>query len=111
MLRLCPLVPFNAYNYIMGGSSCRLLDYALGGFGMMPATIVYVFIGTTLASIQDAVSGDYEGTWATLALLIIGSILALGGIIWISFVVKRYLKQQIELSSAADDERGDDFEF
>lgn len=64
---------------------------------MLPATIVFVFIGTTLASITDAVKGDYEGNTATLVLLIGGSVLALGGVFWISYVVKKYLNQQMEL--------------
>lgn len=51
LLRLCPLVPFNAFNYAMGITAVSFFDYAIGGFGMIPGTIVYVFIGTTLGSI------------------------------------------------------------
>lgn len=91
LMRLCPLIPFNAFNYIMGGTSVTLVAYMIAGLGMIPGTIVYVFIGTTLASIQNAVSGDYDGGAATLVLLIAGSIMALVGIIYISYVVKKYL--------------------
>ena len=51
MLRLCPLVPYNAFNYLMGVTAVSFAHYAIGGTGMIPATIVYVFIGTTLGSI------------------------------------------------------------
>jgi methionine-S-sulfoxide reductase len=77
----------------MGATACKFWDYSIGGVAMLPATIVFVFIGTTLASITDAVKGDYEGNTATLVLLIGGSVLALGGVFWISYVVKKYLNQ------------------
>ena len=51
LLRLCPLVPFNAFNYAMGITAVSFVHYALGGLGMIPGTVVYVFIGTTLGSI------------------------------------------------------------
>jgi len=49
MLRLSPLVPFNAFNYICGVTNLNLRQYALAGFGMIPGTAVYVYIGATLA--------------------------------------------------------------
>lgn len=60
LLRLCPLVPFNAFNYIMGVTGVKFWDFALGGFGMIPGTIVYVFLGTTISNITDAAMGEYE---------------------------------------------------
>ena len=51
MLRLCPLVPFNAFNYAMGITAVKFWDYAIGGIGMIPGTVLYVFVGTTLGSI------------------------------------------------------------
>ena len=51
LLRLCPLVPFNAFNYLMGVTGVSFFNYAVGGVGMIPATVVYVFAGTTLGTI------------------------------------------------------------
>ena len=51
MLRLCPLVPFNAFNYAIGITAVKFWDFAIGGVGMIPATVLYVFVGTTLGSI------------------------------------------------------------
>ena len=91
LLRLCPLVPFNAFNYVMGITAVSFFAYALGGIGMLPGTIVYVFVGTTIGSIQDAASGNYDAGPAGLVMLIVGSVLACAAIIYVSFVVKRYL--------------------
>ena len=95
LLRLCPLIPFNAFNYIMGITSVTFKAYAIGGIGMIPGTIVYVFVGTTISNISAAASGDFEGGTATLVLLIVGTVLAFAAIIYVTIVVKRYLNKQL----------------
>ena len=55
LMRLCPLIPYNAYNYVLGVTSVKFRDFAIGGVGMIPGAFVYVFIGTTIGSISDAV--------------------------------------------------------
>lgn len=102
LLRLCPLVPFNAFNYIMGVTSVKFWDYALGGLGMIPGTAVYVFIGTTISNIADAAAGKYEKGTAFLVLVIVGTILAFVAIIYISYVVKKYLDKTLEEQKDAD---------
>jgi len=68
---------------------------------MVPGTLVYTFIGTTIASVGDVISGntgddeDSSGKILSLVLLIVGSILACGAIIYISYVVKRYLNKAL----------------
>ena len=55
LLRLCPLVPFNAMNYVMGGTSISFKNYVLAYVGTIPIISVNVFIGTTISSISDLV--------------------------------------------------------
>ena len=94
-MRLCPIIPYNAYNYILGVTSVRFRDFAIGGIGMVPGAFVYVFIGTTIGSINEAVQGKFEHSNAFLIFLIIGSISAFLAIIYISVVIKKYLKQSL----------------
>jgi uncharacterized membrane protein YdjX (TVP38/TMEM64 family) len=48
-LRLIPLFPFNALNFLFGVTSIPLKKYILGSFvGMIPGTIVYVYFGDSL---------------------------------------------------------------
>ena len=94
-MRLCPIIPYNAYNYILGVTSVRFRDFAIGGIGMVPGAFVYVFIGTTIGSINEAVQGKFEHSNAFLVFLIVGSISALLAIIYISVVIKKYLKQNL----------------
>ena len=57
LLRLSPIIPFNVLNYFMGVTGISVKDFLFGGLGMIPGTIVYVYIGTTLGNISDIASG------------------------------------------------------
>ena len=95
LMRLCPIIPYNAYNYVLGVTSVKFCDFAIGGIGMIPGAFVYVFIGTTIGSISDAVKGKFEHSNMFLTFLIVGSASALIAIIYIAVVIKRYLKQSL----------------
>ena len=101
LLRFCPLIPYNAFNYVMGVTSVKFKDYAIGAVGMIPGTAVYVFVGTTIGNITEAASGEFEGGAVTLILLIVGTILAFVAIVYITIVVKRYLNKQLAESDEA----------
>ena len=83
----------------MGITGITLKDFVLGSLGMIPGTLVYVFIGSTISDIADVASGkskDKDGQILVLVLVIVGSILACGGIIWVSVVAKRKLNELTE---------------
>lgn len=46
LTRLSPLFPFNLLNYAFGITSVRFKDYAIASIGMLPATVMYVYIGS-----------------------------------------------------------------
>jgi uncharacterized membrane protein YdjX (TVP38/TMEM64 family) len=85
------MAPFTILNYMFGITAIRVRDFMLGGFGMLPGAIVYIFLGTTISNIADAANGNFEGGAATLVLLILGCALGLFAIVYISIVTKRYL--------------------
>lgn len=46
LLRLIPLFPFNALNYLLGVTKVSIKDYALGtAVGIIPGTVVFVYFG------------------------------------------------------------------
>ncbi len=45
LMRLSPLLPFNALNYALGISKVGFLPYVLGSIGMIPGTLLYVYYG------------------------------------------------------------------
>ncbi|BAZ42983.1 hypothetical protein NIES4101_89550 [Calothrix sp. NIES-4101] len=46
LTRLSPLFPFNLLNYAFGITQVSIKDYILGSIGMIPGTIMYVYIGS-----------------------------------------------------------------
>lgn len=70
LMRLQPVfVPFAILNYALGLTRVRLRDYVLASWiGMLPATTLYVYVGTSLKSISDLVQGKVPaaGHWHQL---------------------------------------------
>lgn len=116
LLRLSPLIPFNIFNYGMGVTGIKLTHYAIGGVGMIPGVVVYVYFGSALSSVSDAIAGDFDGGWLNLVLIIGGSILALIAVIVVSCFIKKaiqkILKEEREkkkaMQSSVDDKAVDE---
>ena len=52
-LRLIPLFPFNALNFLLGVTSIPLKKYIIGSFiGMIPGTFIFVYFGESLRMIS-----------------------------------------------------------
>lgn len=51
LLRLSPVVPFNALNYALGVSTISTRDYAIALLGMLPTIVMYVYAGHVGASL------------------------------------------------------------
>jgi uncharacterized membrane protein YdjX (TVP38/TMEM64 family) len=56
LLRLSPVFPFVALNYLLGLTRVALRDYALASFGMIPGTLLYVYYGKVAGDVV-ALSG------------------------------------------------------
>lgn len=58
LVRLQPILPFVLLNYALGLTRVRLRDYLMASWiGMLPASIVYVYLGSALHSVSDLFSG------------------------------------------------------
>jgi uncharacterized membrane protein YdjX (TVP38/TMEM64 family) len=55
LTRLSPVFPFNLLNYAFGVTGVSLKDYFLGCIGMIPGTIMYVYIGSLAGSLARLV--------------------------------------------------------
>ncbi len=51
LTRLSPVFPFNLLNYAYGVTGVSLKDYFLGSVGMIPGTIMYVYLGSLAGNI------------------------------------------------------------
>lgn len=51
LTRLSPLFPFNLLNYLFGVTCVSLKDYTIGSIGIIPGTILYVYIGVLIGDL------------------------------------------------------------
>lgn len=78
LTRLSPLFPFNLLNYAFGITGVGLKDYAIASIGMLPATVMYVYIGSLAGDIarigSDNQSPDPTFQWTIRIISLIATI-------------------------------------
>jgi uncharacterized membrane protein YdjX (TVP38/TMEM64 family) len=73
LTRLSPLFPFTLLNYAFGLTKVRFRAYVLASWiGMLPGTVMYVYLGSTVKELADVASGNVEGGLARLVLFFVG---------------------------------------
>jgi uncharacterized membrane protein YdjX (TVP38/TMEM64 family) len=75
LTRLSPLFPFNLLNYAFGLSSVRFKTYVLASWiGMLPGTLMYIYLGSAAHSVAALLSGDLRRTPGQQAMFAAGLI-------------------------------------
>lgn len=92
LLRLSPLIPFNALDYISGVTSISLRDYALALCGILPGTIMFCMVGATASSLADADSMSGSRTLRIIS-LVSGLLFAVLGVSAASYYSKSELNK------------------
>jgi uncharacterized membrane protein YdjX (TVP38/TMEM64 family) len=96
LLRLCPLLPFSIFNFIIGITSLSFGDFMIGLLGIIPATVGYVFLGTTLSDIEEATNNpEWQNSTWVLVFVIVGVLIMLVGFIWVTIVARRHLERAV----------------
>jgi uncharacterized membrane protein YdjX (TVP38/TMEM64 family) len=71
LLRLSPVFPFNLLNYALGLTRISFADYLVASIGMLPATLMYVYLGSLGTDVAAAAGGAAaersNAEWALLA--------------------------------------------
>lgn len=97
LARLSPLFPFNLLNYGLGLTAVKFRDYFLATWiGMLPATVVYVYIGSLAKNLTDLTTGNVERGPGQLALLAAGLIATIVLTVFITRRANRTLAAHLE---------------
>jgi uncharacterized membrane protein YdjX (TVP38/TMEM64 family) len=72
LLRLSPVFPFNLLNYALGLTRGRFVDFVIASLGMVPGTIVYVYLGALGGQAAVAASRGEETEMLTWAFRLLG---------------------------------------
>lgn len=94
LLRLSPIIPFNAVNYIAGITAISFSAYAWANIFILPGTILFCFLGATAGSLADSgASGD--NSTVTIVTIVVGVVFGVLAIVVISFYAKKELNKII----------------
>ena len=95
LLRLSPIFPFNLLNYALGLTRVRFSDYFVASAGMLPGTLLYVYLGKVAAAAAVAAGGSAAeaqvGGWPlTLGGLVVTAIVT----VWVTRIARRALRTE-----------------
>ena len=106
LARLSPLLPYNLLNYLFGLTAVRFRDYVLGSWlGMLPATVLYVYIGSLAKTVASLTGGNLEAAWPRRLLLVAGFLATLGLTVLIARRATRELRERLSTEDRAAAER------
>ncbi|HEY5552975.1 MAG TPA: TVP38/TMEM64 family protein [Opitutaceae bacterium] len=95
LLRLSPVFPYNALNYLLGLTSVRFWPFTLASWvGMLPGTLLYVYLGHAGRAGLEAATADHAGD-QTLRLVYLGAglLATLAVTIYVTRLARRELRR------------------
>ncbi len=95
LTRLSPVFPFNLLNYAYGLTRVSLRDYFLASWaGMIPGTILYVYIGSLGGDLARAAAGSSGRTPARWAFTAIGFVATVAVVVYATRIGARALREK-----------------
>lgn len=96
LTRLSPVFPFNLLNYAYGVTGVSLKDYVLASIGMIPGTIMYVYIGSLAGNIATLGTGTQPtNPGIQWAIRIIGFIATIAVTVYVTRVARKALAETV----------------
>jgi uncharacterized membrane protein YdjX (TVP38/TMEM64 family) len=97
LTRLSPIFPFNLLNYAYGLTRVAFWPYMLASWlGMMPGTVLYVYLGTAAGELAGAGASDAGGTW-DLVLKLVGLAATIAVTVVITRVARKALAEATDI--------------
>ena len=94
LTRLSPIFPFSLLNYGYGLTSVSLKDYVLGSIGMLPGTLMYVYLGHAGKEAAGAAAGEGKSP-AEYALLGVGLLATIVVTVFVTKLARKALDEAV----------------
>ena len=102
LIRLSPVFPFNLLNYAFGLTKVSFWKYALASWiGMIPGTVMYVYLGAGLRSLTDVAAGKTEGGAAGRIFFWFGMAATVAVTLFVTHLARKALRQAVSKSKPA----------
>lgn len=108
LTRLSPIFPFVFLNYAFGVTQVSLKDYILASWlGMMPGTILYVYIGSLTKNLATLGTGNEPANTVQWLIRIIGFMATVGVTVYVTKIAKKALNNQMTEQDKTDFQEND----
>lgn len=95
LLRLSPVLPFNALNYALGLTRVRFRDYVVASVGMLPGTFLYVYSGRVVGDLAALAGGaGVERGAGYYGVLGLGLLATAVVTVWVTRIARSALKEK-----------------
>jgi uncharacterized membrane protein YdjX (TVP38/TMEM64 family) len=96
LTRLSPVFPFNLLNYAFGLTQVKLKHYvAASWLGMLPGTVMYVYIGSLAGDLAALGSGERSRTPGEWGLYAVGLVATVAVTVFVTRIAKKALDTRI----------------
>lgn len=103
LTRLSPVFPFNLLNYAYGITNVSLKDYVIGSLGMIPGTIMYVYIGSLAGSLATlGMATNQANPTLQWTIRIVGFIATVAVTIYVTKIARKALNEAILTSETPE---------
>ena len=97
LTRLSPLFPFNLLNYAFGLSSVPFRTYLLASWiGMLPGTVMYIYLGSAAQSVTALLSGELRRTPGQQVLFAVGLVATVAVTTLVTRTARRALRTIVD---------------
>jgi uncharacterized membrane protein YdjX (TVP38/TMEM64 family) len=104
LTRLSPVFPFSILNYVYGVTDVSWRDYAYASIGMIPGTVMYVYIGSLAGSLatlgQSPTVLDPQAQLGRSLLQGLGLVATIGVTLYVTRLARQALKKYTESPDA-----------
>jgi pyruvate/2-oxoglutarate dehydrogenase complex dihydrolipoamide dehydrogenase (E3) component/uncharacterized membrane protein YdjX (TVP38/TMEM64 family) len=101
LTRLSPAFPFSLLNYAYGLTTVGFRDYVVGSLvGMVPGTLMYVYLGSLLTSVTEIAAGGGAGGTAKHVLTLVGFAATVAVTVVITRIARRALDEAVAAPAA-----------
>jgi uncharacterized membrane protein YdjX (TVP38/TMEM64 family) len=99
LTRLSPIFPFNLLNYAFGVTQVSIKDYVLGSLGMIPGTVMYVYLGSLagdIAMLGKSVATNPQAEMVQWIIRIVGLVATVAVTLYVTKIAKQALDKEVE---------------
>lgn len=109
LTRLSPVFPFNLLNYAFGLTPVSLRDYFFASWiGMLPGTVMYVYLGSAVKNLADIFAGRIEGGAVQHILFGVGLVATIAVTVVITRIARKALTATIPTGESGQPTRDEE---